>query len=119
MIERLQKLADVNMHLDPQGLESEGIASDTPITIELRQEVMLKSALNLILEPLHLSYVVKDQVLKITSEQMKAGQVYTVVYPVADLVMPIPNFGGGPNMGLAGPCTTPWETSTAATRAAR
>ena len=34
---------------------------------------MLKSALNLILEPLHLSYVVKDEVLKITSEQLRDG----------------------------------------------
>jgi general secretion pathway protein D len=56
----------------------------------------------LILEPLHLGYVVKDEVLKITSEQAKAGQVYTVTYNVADLVIPIPNFVGGPNMGLAG-----------------
>ena len=63
---------------------------------------MLKSALDLILEPLHLVYVVKDEVLKITSEQMRAGQVYTVTYNVADLVMPIPNFTGGPNMGLQG-----------------
>ena len=92
VMDQLAKLADVNLHLDPQGLAQEGVSSDTPVTIELRQEVMLKSALNLILEPLHLSYVVKDEVLKITSEQMRAGQVYTVTYNVADLVMPIPNF---------------------------
>ena len=74
VMEHLGRLADVNMHLDPQGLEQEGISSDTPITIEIRHEVMLKSALNLILEPLHLGYVVKDEVLKITSEQMRAGR---------------------------------------------
>jgi general secretion pathway protein D len=102
VMEHLGRLADVNMHLDPQGLEQEGVSSDTPITIELGHEVMLKSALNLILEPLHLSYVVKDEVLKITSEQMRAGQVYAVTYNVADLVIPIPNFTGGPSMGLAG-----------------
>ncbi|MGA2035469.1 MAG: hypothetical protein ABSG68_24740, partial [Thermoguttaceae bacterium] len=76
--------------------------ADQPITLELRQEVMLKSALDLILEPLRLSYVVKNEVLKITSEQKRAGQVYTVTYPVGDLVMPIPNFVASPNMGLAG-----------------
>ena len=70
VMDQLARLADVNLHLDPQGLDEEGISSDTPITIEIRHEVMLKSALNLILEPLHLSYVVKDEVLKITSEQI-------------------------------------------------
>ena len=77
VLENLAKLAEVNLHLDPQGLAEEGVTSDTPVTIELRNEIMLKSALNLILEPLHLSYVIKDEVLKITSEQMRDGQVYT------------------------------------------
>ena len=49
------------------------MSPDTPVTIEIRDEVMLKSALNLILEPLHLGYVVKHEVLKVTSEQMRAG----------------------------------------------
>ena len=49
------------------------MTSDTPVTINLRSEITLKSALNLILEPLHLSYVIKDEVLKITSEQMRDG----------------------------------------------
>ncbi len=57
--------------------------------------------MNLILEPLHLSYVIKDEVLKVTSEQMRDSQVYTVTYNVADLVIPIPNFVPGHN-GLAG-----------------
>lgn len=92
VLENLAKLAEVNLHIDPQGLTEEGVTTDTPVTIELREEIMLKSALNLILEPLHLSYVVKDEVLKITSEQMRDGQVYTVTYNVADLVVPIPNF---------------------------
>jgi len=95
----LAQLADVNLYLDPQGLAQEGITSDTPVTIQLRQEIMLKSALNLILEPLRLSYVIKDEVLKITSEQRREGEVITVTYPVADLVIPIPNFVPG-RMGL-------------------
>jgi len=99
VLDYLAKIADVNLHLDPQGLAEEGVTSDTPVTIELRSEIMLKSALNLILEPLHLSYVIKDEVLKITSEQMRDGQVYTVTYNVADLVVPIPNFVPAP-MGL-------------------
>jgi general secretion pathway protein D len=100
VMDHLANLVGVNIHLDPQGLTEEGITSDTPIDINLRNDIMLKSALTLILEPLHLSYVIKDEVLKITSEQMRDSQVYTLTYNVADLVMPIPNFVPTP-MGLA------------------
>jgi general secretion pathway protein D len=102
VLEYLAKLAEVNLHLDPQGLAEEGVSSDTPVTITLSQEISLQSALNLILEPLHLSYVVKDEVLKITSAQLRNGEVYTTTYNVADLVVPIPNFTPSSRMGLAG-----------------
>ena len=54
------------------------------------------------LEPLHLSYVIKDEVLKITSEQLRDGETYSQVYNVADLVIPIPNFVPNSNIGLQG-----------------
>jgi general secretion pathway protein D len=100
VIDYLGKIAEINIHLDPKGLAEEGITTETPVTIEVRNEIMLKSALNLILQPLHLSYVVKDEVLKITSEQLRDNEVYRVTYNVADLVVPIPNFVPGP-MGLS------------------
>jgi general secretion pathway protein D len=98
----LARLGQVNLHLDPQGLAEEGVTSNTPVTIDLSQDISLKSALNLILEPLHLSYVIKDEVLKITSEQLRDGHVYPQTYNVADLVIPIPNFQPSANMGMAG-----------------
>jgi general secretion pathway protein D len=99
VVDYLGKIAEINMYLDPKGLAEEGVTTDTEVTIEVRHEIMLKSALNLILQPLHLSYVVKDEVLKITSEQGCDNEVYTRTYNVADLVIPIPNFVPGP-MGL-------------------
>ncbi|HEY4234542.1 MAG TPA: hypothetical protein VGM76_14000, partial [Lacipirellulaceae bacterium] len=98
----MSELAGVNIHLDPRGLSQEGVNSDTPVTINLSKEISLKSALNLILEPLHLSYVVKDEVLKITSEQLRDGELIQHVYNVADLVIPIPNFVPNNNIGLQG-----------------
>ena len=47
-------------------------------------------------------YVIKDEVLKVTSEQLRDGEVYTVTYNVADLVIPIPNFVPNQRMGLSG-----------------
>lgn len=102
VMDNLAKMSQVNIHLDPRGLAEEGVSPSTTVTIDLSQEIMLKSALNLILEPLHLSYVIKDEVLKVTSERLKDGAIYTLTYNVADLVMPIPNFTPSNRMGLAG-----------------
>jgi len=102
VIDSLSQLTGVNIHLDSRGLDQEGITSDTPVTFNLNREIQLKSALNLILEPLHLSYVIKDEVLKITSEQLRDGELQTYTYNVADLVIPIPNFVPTNNIGLQG-----------------
>ena len=92
VLDSLAKQAEVPIHLDMVGLESEGVRSDTPVTISLDQRITLKSALKLLLEPLHLDYCVRDEVLKVTSPRLMKGQVFSVSYQVADLVIPIPNF---------------------------
>jgi general secretion pathway protein D len=102
VIDSLSKLAGINIYLDPRGLGQEGVEPDTPVSLTLSSEVSLESALNLILEPLHLTYMIKDEVLKITSEQIRDGEMVRVVYNVADLVIPIPNFVPSSNMGLQG-----------------
>ena len=83
-------------------MHAEGITSDTPVDLNLPNPIPLRSALNLILEPLHLSYVIQNDVLKITSEQTRDSDVYPRVYNVADLVIPIPNFIPSYNIGLPG-----------------
>jgi len=102
VLDHLAKLSEVNLYLDPQGLAEEGITSDDPVTINLATEIQMENALNLILEEKHLAYIIKNDVLKITSEQFRDGDVYTQTYNVADLVVPIPNFGPNARMGLAG-----------------
>ena len=92
VIDDLSKATGVNMVLDLRGLNQEGVSSDTRVSLNVNGEISLKSALNLILEQFHLGYVVKDEVLKITSETLKDTEQYTLVYDVADLVIPIPNF---------------------------
>ncbi|HVA51247.1 MAG TPA: hypothetical protein VNH11_33205 [Pirellulales bacterium] len=102
VIEDLGKLAQIPTYLDPRGLTEEGVDSNTPVSINLTSEISLKSALDLILQPLHLSYVIKSEVLKITSEQMRDGEVFPKIYYVADLVTPIPNFVPNSRMGIRG-----------------
>ena len=102
VVESLSELTGVNIYLDPRGLGQEGVRSDTPVNLDLGQEISLESALNLILEPLHLTYMIKNEVLKVTSEQLRDGDLTVEVYNVADLVVPIPNFVPSNNMGLQG-----------------
>ncbi|MEM9353583.1 MAG: hypothetical protein AAGA92_11270 [Planctomycetota bacterium] len=102
VVEGLSQLTGVNIHLDPRGLEQEGVSASEPVSLTLNQEISLESVLNLVLEPLHLTYMIKDEVLKITSEQLRDGDVYTKTYDVADLVIPIPNFIPSSNIGLQG-----------------
>ena len=101
VLDALAKQADVPIHLDMVGLEGESVRSDTPVTIQLDQPISLKSALKLLLEPLHLDYTIRDEVLKITSPRLAKGEVYSVSYQVADLVVPIPNFSSD-GLGITG-----------------
>ncbi|MGE0609563.1 MAG: hypothetical protein AB7O62_20905 [Pirellulales bacterium] len=110
VISSLGTLAGINVHLNQAGLAEEGVSSDTPVTINLSQEISLKSALNLILKPLRLDYVIKDEVLQITSEQLRHGETYPVTYNVADLVIPIPNFVPNNRMGLSGALKDAYNT---------
>ncbi len=102
VLNALEQLAGINIHLDPQGMAAEGVTSDTPVTINLTQPISVKSALNLILQPLRLGYVIQDEVLLVTTESARDSNVFVQVYNVADLVIPIPNFVPSYNMGLPG-----------------
>ena len=102
VVETLGRMAGVNVYLDPNGLHAEGVTTDEPISISLTEPISLRSAFNLILEPLHLSYVIQNEVLRITSEQTRESNTFVRVYNVADLVIPIPNFMPSYNIGLPG-----------------
>lgn len=102
VMQSLSELTGVNIYLDPRGLGQEGVRTDTPVSLDLGQEISLESALGLVLEPLHLTYIIKNEVLKVTSEQLRDGEIIPRVYNVADLVVPIPNFVPNSDMGLQG-----------------
>ncbi|MCA9262501.1 MAG: hypothetical protein KDA60_01585 [Planctomycetales bacterium] len=110
-IDKLARMAGINVYLDPEGLEAEGVRPEDTVTLPLRKPVSLRSALNLILRPLHLSYIIQDEVLRITSEQEKEGDVVQRTYYVADLVLPIPNFSPNYNMGLPGAIRDGYHTA--------
>ncbi|WP_197439612.1 hypothetical protein [Calycomorphotria hydatis] len=103
VVEHLAALTDVNIVIDRLGLDEMGVTTDTPVSIHV-EGIQLKSALNILLRQLQLGYMIEDEVLKITSYLRRQGKFVVRTYPVADLVMPIPNFlpSGGTGMSSSG-----------------
>ncbi|MDZ4849880.1 MAG: hypothetical protein SGI77_11325 [Pirellulaceae bacterium] len=112
VMQSLSEMTAVPIYIDPLGLAHEGWTSDKEVNLNLNgQSVSLKSALNLMLEPLGLTYVIKDEVLKITSKQTTNQRRITYTYGVRDLVIPIPNFVSDYNSGLAGALQSAYQAN--------
>jgi len=102
-METISQMTGIPIYIDQIGLSAEGITSGQAVTLQLGgTPVSLKSALNLMLDQYGLTYVIKDEVLKITSKQTMNREQIPRVYNVKDLVIPIPNFVSNYNSGLAG-----------------
>ena len=87
--------------IDKVKLEEESVATDaTDITLKV-SEISLKNALKLLLDSKNLTYVIENEVMKITTKTDGIAKRPLRVYNVGDLVMPInPLFGmGGSSSG--------------------
>ncbi|WP_145308376.1 vWA domain-containing protein [Gimesia fumaroli] len=82
------ELHNITILINSNDLGEEGLTPDEPVNVSL-SGIKLKSALNIILKPIGLTYVIEDEVMKITTI-LKADEIYsTRVYPVADLVISV------------------------------
>jgi len=81
----LAETHDIPIKLDGKALSDEGLDPESPITYSLKQ-VKLRSALNLMLRDLDLSYVVDNEVLEITTTAASKERLETKVYAVSELV---------------------------------
>lgn len=82
----IEREAKILVRLDSRALSDEGIGSDTPVTRHLHG-LSLRAALRLMLSELELCYVVRDEVLLITTKTEAENMLQTKVYPVFDLVV--------------------------------
>lgn len=87
VIEYLKDMHAIEIQLDQRTLDDVGIGTDTPITRSIAG-VKLRSALRLLLADLDMTYIVRDEVLLITTrESARAPENMMVrLYPVAALV---------------------------------
>ncbi|MDR0392384.1 MAG: hypothetical protein LBH59_10790, partial [Planctomycetaceae bacterium] len=93
-IDLLRAQTGVNIDVDWQELGDAYITSDSPVSLQLNNEIKLKNVLNQVLGQRGLAYVVKNEILNITTVRKARGQFVTKRYYVGDLVMPIPDFDG-------------------------
>jgi type II secretory pathway component GspD/PulD (secretin) len=80
----LEDLHHIEIWIDKQALTVEGVNADQPVSLVI-SGVTLQSALRLLLEPLGLTYLVEDEVLKITTQSKTSAKLITRTYPIGDL----------------------------------
>ncbi len=68
VIDYLKDLHHIEIQLDSAALKEEGIDENTPVTKNLKG-ISLRSALKLMLDEMHLTYVIHNDVLLITSQE--------------------------------------------------
>jgi hypothetical protein len=81
----LQGEYDIPVQLDVPALEDAGMTADEPVHVNL-QNVSLKSALRLMLKTKTLTYVIRDEVLIITTPEEAESELVACVYDVRDLI---------------------------------
>jgi hypothetical protein len=80
----LKELHHIEIWIDKQALTDEGVNSDQPVTLQM-SAIALRSTLKLILEPMGLTYIAEDDVMKITAQSKAGESISTRTYPVGDL----------------------------------
>jgi hypothetical protein len=83
-IEYLQTYLGQPIVLDPLAMEELGLKYDTPVTLSLNR-VTLRTVLTKIVRDLGLAYVIKDEVIQVTTPKKAQEMMVTHVYSVADL----------------------------------
>lgn len=91
VVDYLKHYHEINIQFDEKAMNDVGVATDTAITRELKN-ISLRSALELVLPELDLTYLVENEVLLITTEEEAGSEEHmlTKVYPVADLITRVP-----------------------------
>lgn len=83
-IDAISKRLNIQVKVDGPALEDFGIGLDTPITVHV-DAIPLRSALNLLLKPLDLSWSIQNGVLLVSTVEELETKLTTKAYPVGDL----------------------------------
>lgn len=87
VLDRLKERHKIEIQMDSKAFEETGIGTDSPVTIDLKG-VSLRSALQVVLKKLSLTYEIRGGMLIVTTPEEAENHLETKVYPVGDLVLP-------------------------------
>lgn len=91
-IDNLREVTKLPLVIDQAALDAEGLSSVKPVTVKPGQPIAARHLLTFTLEQAGLSFVVENDLVKVTTNRKAKGRLFTKVFSVADLVTPIPNF---------------------------
>jgi hypothetical protein len=80
----LGEFHNITILLDRVHLKKESAPLDQPLTLKLA-DVPLRSVLKLLLEPAKLTFVIEDDVMKVTTQTQVETAFFTRTYPIGDL----------------------------------
>ena len=103
VLDSLREKGDVNISIDDASLTESGSGlSYANITVtEKLNNISLKSVLGIVLEKARLTYIIEDDVIKVTTKERAKGRLFTKVFSVMDLVTPIPDFALADHQSIA------------------
>ena len=90
LLECIERIADdhgIPILLHKPALEEIGLTPDLPVTLSVR-EVSLRSSLRLMLTDFDLTYVVRNEVVMITTEEFAAQSLRTEIYDIPEALVP-------------------------------
>ena len=80
----LSEVSGLRIHIDKEALSEEGVSTDTPVSLELKNQ-SVRTILRLALKPLLLQAIIHEGRLEITNASRAEEILTTVVYDVRDL----------------------------------
>jgi hypothetical protein len=85
VLDQLQQEYAIPIQIDGAALDAAGVGIDAPVTRSLHN-VSLRSTLKLMLEPLELTWTIRDEVLMVTTREAADRRLVVCVYNVQGLV---------------------------------
>ncbi len=86
VVTTIADMANIPIWINEAELEAFGLAVDTPVSLDIPKEVSLRSALRIMLAPLELTYIPRNEVLEITSISDAQADLMTREYDLAYLL---------------------------------
>ncbi len=90
VVSTLKLQTQINIVLDESALNRMNFPVTTPVNLSL-DNIHLRSALKVLVDGLGLSFIIENDVLKITTKEGTRGKLMQKTIPVADLVVPVHN----------------------------